>query len=237
MPPQEDNERDLRHREPDGLKLSMITQPSQVRGGRRESDQGNPPGYSGDAGGFTHGQPNYTDVVEEHGVAGLRIVAKIVDYFAVGIIGMFVIMPIYFVWLFSNLDRFQTVSQGSEPGELPDGFLGDLFLIWGMFFLISITISVLYYFILEYKFRQTAGKKAFGLKVIDVNGGDASPRRLFARAVIYSFALLFYFWIAEVIVMLVRADGRTLTDLVCRTKVIRIKRTYYYPDGWQQQNQ
>lgn len=223
MGPPEDNERDLRESTP--------SQPGAYQPWlefKHEGSQKPPSDWD---------SLNYTEVVEERGLVGYRVVAKIIDYFVWSIASSVLLVPIYFVWVFASFNRFETFDTRTDPEAFPWDLFISIFIIWGLMFGLMFLASVLYYFISEHKFQQTIGKKAFELKVLSSDGKRASWRQLLARAVLYTLSMFFYFWIVELIVTLVGANNRSVTDRITGTKVVRARKVYYYPHGWHQRNQ
>ena len=172
-------------------------------------------------------QPQHTEVVEERNITWYRAIAKVVDYFVVSVATNFITGPIMLIWWLSNIDRFERLADESETSVFPEDFFVQMLIIWGVVFSLSFALTVAYYFILEKKFQQTLGKKAFDLKVIDMTNGRASTGQLLARAILYPISMMTYFWVVELIVALIREDGRSVTDLICGTTVIRLKKVYY----------
>lgn len=173
--------------------------------------------------------PGYTEFVEERGLVGFRVVAKIIDYIVLSIATSIVITPLYLAWIFGRIDRFEELSEQNDPEVFPWEFFAEFFAVWGLMMFLTLLISVLYYFISEHKFGQTLGKKAFELKVQTVHGQRASGGQLLARAILYTFSMMLYFWVIELIVSLVSSDNRSITDRIVGTKVVRFKKVYHYP--------
>ncbi len=171
----------------------------------------------------------YTEVVEERGLVGNRIVAKIIDYFVWSIAASVLLAPVYFIWFFANISTFETLGSRTDPEEFPWDFFASFFIVWGLMFGLMLVVSVLYYFISEHKFQQTVGKKAFELKVLSSDGQRASRGQLLARAVLYTMSLMFYFWIVELIVVATGVNNRSVTDRITGTKVVRARKIYHYP--------
>ena len=141
------------------------------------------------------------------------------------------LVPFYFIWFIANIRTLETFPTETSPEAFPWDFFISFFIIWGLMFFLMFLVSVLYYFISEHKFQQTVGKKAFELKVVSDSGEKASARQLLVRAVLYTFSMMFYFWIVELIVAVVGANNRSVTDRITGTKVVRARKVYHYPQG------
>ena len=229
----------------DGLKLPMITQPQGRSAAHRDEtierdlrtggssdhviigDVGFQAPYS-DAPPRTGASLDYREEVQAQGITGLRIVARIVDHVIIWVFSYVVVLPLQLsLFLTGRFEDLQPVTGPDGTSQLPDNFLATLFMIWGVTMIIFFILEILYFVVLEYRYQKTGGKKAFDMLVLDNSGRRANWQQLLGRAAIYAFGMLTFLWIAELIVMLVRSDGRSLTDMICGTRVIRVKRLYY----------
>ncbi|MEP7128319.1 MAG: RDD family protein [Chitinophagales bacterium] len=108
----------------------------------------------------------------------LRGVAYIIDRFVVGFLSFAVIFPLlailgisaYGMRSFADLENFESMDDGAKIALV----LG-LIAAYSTLIIISVTISWLYYSLMESSHRQaTLGKSALGIKVTDLNGNRIS---------------------------------------------------------------
>lgn len=108
----------------------------------------------------------------------LRFVAYFIDRLIVGFISFVVILPmlaIFGISLFSmsrltDLSNFESLDDGAKVALIMGAIAA-----YSTFIIIAVTISWLYYALMESSQRQaTLGKLAAGIKVTDVNGNRIS---------------------------------------------------------------
>ncbi|MBK9732740.1 MAG: RDD family protein [Chitinophagaceae bacterium] len=108
----------------------------------------------------------------------LRGIAYIIDRFIVGFLSFAVIFPLlailgisaYGMRSFADLENFESMDDGAKIALV----LG-LIAAYSTLIIISVTISWLYYALMESSQRQaTLGKSALGIKVTDLNGNRIS---------------------------------------------------------------
>jgi uncharacterized RDD family membrane protein YckC len=213
------------------LRLSMITQPA-AESSRSSQPPPRPPWPPPPGPGWP--RPAQTEVIEERGLTGYRVVAKLIDAVIVMVIQYVIFIPLNIVWAFtffpfSNPSNQEDIQRRMEAGEIPWEIFGPMLALMGIVLLLFLVVGTAYYFFFEHITQQTLGKKAFDLKVIDQVNGRASWKQILVRSILTSLSLMFYIWIIELIVMLVRPDGRRITDLITGTNVIRVKPVYFYP--------
>ena len=85
---------------------------------------------------------DYTEIVEEHGLVGYRIVAKIIDYFVWSTSASILLVPVYFIWFFANVSTIEELSLKSESDVFPTGSFVSFFIIWCLMFLVMLLTSV-----------------------------------------------------------------------------------------------
>lgn len=88
----------------------------------------------------------------------------------------------------------------------------------------SIAVSVLYWVVFQGKYGQTLGKKALGIKVVDVNGKTPSMMTFFLREIIGKFVSGIILLIGYLMVIW---DGKKqgLHDKIAGTFVVRVGST------------
>jgi len=121
---------------------------------------------------------------QEYAGFWLRFVAYIIDYIIIQVVQSFVIVPILATMGFG----FAAANQGIDWNNLSDaemvGLISALSAGLGSVILLSLTILVLYYSLMESsKYQATIGKMALGLKVTDMNGNRLDFGRAFLRQI------------------------------------------------------
>ena len=215
------------------LRLSMLSQPGASGGSPPPQPPAAPPwqGYP---------PPSQTEIVEERGLTGYRVVGKLIDTVIIAVLQYILFIPINIIWVFSftpltSQQEMEQYQQQLDAGEIPWELFGPMLIMLGIIFLLFLLVGTAYYFCFEYISKQTLGKKAFNLKVSDPANGKASAKQILARSFITVVSMMFYLWIIELIVMLVRPDGRRIADLITGTTVVQVKTVYYYPPPQQGQ--
>jgi len=110
-----------------------------------------------------------TDVA--HDVLGRRVVAGFIDLAVLAV--LFVLMALVF-----GGTQSQTATSVSNPGIHQTNY--SLSLSNGPF-LVFIVLALAYYFVLEARLGQTIGKRAMGLRVIDLDGGAPTTGAILLR--------------------------------------------------------
>jgi uncharacterized RDD family membrane protein YckC len=126
-------------------------------------------------------KPNLNQLKMNTNYAGfwLRFVAIIIDGIIIGVVQSFLIVPILAAAGFS-------FASGIQSGEMSEaeaiGMIGTLMATMGTTILISYTIGILYFTLMEAsKFQATVGKLALGLIVTDLNGGKLDFTKALVR--------------------------------------------------------
>ncbi len=134
---------------------------------------------------------------------GTRLLAAIVDGLILFFVNFLVSIP-FGVSLNAGINGASTGNSGS-----------------GITFGLQIVISVLYYVVYQNKMRQTLGKKALGLRVVDANGATPGMGSLFLREIIGK-------WVSAIILLIgyfmVLWDPRkqALHDKIAGTFVVKV---------------
>lgn len=126
----------------------------------------------------TYGTQGNTVLPVRHAGFLLRFVAYFIDRLIVGFISFVVILPmlaIFGISLFSmsrltDLSNFESLDDGAKVALIVGAIAA-----YSTFIIIAVTISWLYYALMESSQRQaTLGKLAAGIKVTDLNGNRIS---------------------------------------------------------------
>ena len=142
----------------------------------------------------------------------IRVVAVLID----GIIMAIVQGLLQFVILapFFRSGRF-------EPGMRPEEFIGPMMGMIGMAWFISIAANCCYEGFFVGKLGATPGKMALGLKVVRPNGVPVDLARAFGR---YFAKLLSGIILCIGYIMVAfDAEKRGLHDMICDTRVVRVR--------------
>ena len=171
----------------------------------------------------------YDEIVVERGLVGDRLVARIIDQVVISIIQGLVIMPVYFVGVFIIIASTAVSEEESTGNEGSFAFLFGYFALIGVMILIGQVVIAVYYYIGERRSQQTIGKRSFNLVVVDETGGKPTRGQTLSRAALNALTIWAPLWIAEIMVMAFREDGRRLADMITRTKVIKVTKVYRVP--------
>lgn len=179
--------------------------------------------------------PAYSEVVEESGLTGIRIVAKLIDIVAIIAIFQILLIPASIVPGLvpgSDVDQEeleQRMDAAETSGEVIDIFM-EVMAPYLVFSTIAINIlTLVYFFVGEYMTKQSLGKKAFGLRTVDRSGVRMTAKQSLTRAVMTTVSIMFWLWIIDILIMLTRADGKSVIDLAAGTQVVRVKKVFHYP--------
>ena len=148
----------------------------------------------------------------QYGGFWIRLVAYLIDAIILGVVSGLVQLLV--MGSFLNIPRF-------EPGENPFAVLGPMMAVMGTATLISLAINCAYETFFVAKYGATPGKMALSLKVVRPNGGPVDVGRAFARyfGKVLSGLILFIGYI----MIGFDAEKRGLHDMICDTRVIRIR--------------
>lgn len=176
-------------------------------------------------------------------VSGERVVAALIDYIAMYILGLVVaIVPMLFI----GFDNFLDMFIGSAFEATGDVVSEDLILYTMITTYAGVLIGVIYFVLIPWRMNgQTIGKKIMKLKAINEYGENPNLWQHFIRAVqnwntyftaligwiiavnylLYSVTSIFVFvvsiaFLVSFIMMLAREDGRGLHDMIAGTYVV-----------------
>ncbi len=146
----------------------------------------------------------------------IRLLASFIDGIILGIINSVVMMITFLSIYGSTSDFLKTLeSYVTLEGTLPDSF----WTFYGIYYLVSLIVSIAYYTIAIGKWGRTIGKKALGLKILKADGSRVSYWRAFGRYwayVLNGFTLYIGF-----LVIAFTEKKRGLHDYICDTVVIK----------------
>ena len=110
----------------------------------------------------------------------LRFVAIIIDGIIIGVVQSFVFVPILAALGLGFANSMDTMDL-SDPNQAA-GLMASISAMMGGYWILSITISVLYSTFMESsKLQATVGKLALGLKVTDLQGGKLDFSKALVR--------------------------------------------------------
>jgi uncharacterized RDD family membrane protein YckC len=143
----------------------------------------------------------------------IRVLATIIDTIILFIVQGIIRWPIF--GSFTRVGRF-------EPGMRPEEMFGPMLGMIGLSWLIGMAISSCYEAFFVAKLGATPGKMALGLKVVRPDGRPVDLGRAFGRyfAKILSWMILCIGYI----MVGFDAEKRGLHDMICDTRVVRIRR-------------
>jgi uncharacterized RDD family membrane protein YckC len=135
---------------------------------------------------------------------GTRALAKLIDFFCIGII----LLP--FILIAPLFADFFTV------------LLGDVTLtIFAVLFVISSSVPLVYFVCLEYWMKgQTIGKRVMGIRVIDEHGGQPGFFAIFLRNLLLLADFFPVFFAAGMVTMFLHSREKRLGDLTAGTLVV-----------------
>ena len=153
----------------------------------------------------------------EYASIGSRFLAMLIDNLIMGC-GMAVVIVPLFVLLFGGMAASMPGERGGEP---PPEFMIGFFAVYGLTFVISIVVPVVYEGVLLSRDGQTPGKKAMGLKVVTPEGNDISRGQAWGRggmrlAIGFACALIDY------VPAFFNDEKQCLHDMVASTRVVRL---------------
>ncbi len=148
----------------------------------------------------------------EYGGFWIRLVATLIDWVILTVVGSI----IQFGLLGSMAGRVRP-----QPGMAPEALLGAMMGMVGLAWLINTALACTYEAVFVYQFAATPGKMALGLKVVRADGTRVGLGRAAGRyfAKILSAILLMIGYIIAAF----DAQKRALHDMICDTRVIRIR--------------
>ncbi len=155
---------------------------------------------------------------------GARLGATLLDGLFIGLATLVLLVPLGLVAANQWETELETCTVDGEAGlcEVPtDDTLALLLILLGVWALLGIIVSVLYYVRTVAKTGQTPGRKIVGIKVVNTTTGEppsfgmALLRYVFASFISGSLCYLGYLW------MLWDAQNQTWHDKVCSTVVVR----------------
>ena len=173
--------------------------------------------------------------MQESGLTGLRFIAKLIDVAVIMVFIQLLLVP---------LEMFPSLVPGpelddeelSQQLELAEDFgdmytaLVDYYPASYLVFVNALTavVAIAYFFFGEFLTKQTLGKKAFGLRVIDNEVGQMTAGQALARAFMTTLNILLWLWVIDLVAMAVRNDGKSLVDSLAGTRVIRVKKIFHH---------
>ena len=151
--------------------------------------------------------------VQEQGLAGYRIAAKLVDLAVLRVFGI----TLFFVFFNSN----EAEPLGSE--ESWQAAIRSILALWVLGVWLG-AIDIIYFFSFEYFSQATPGKKLFKLKVIDYVKGRPGASQILGRSIVSALFTHFLLWPIELIAMLLDRREMRIADHAAGTKVIRVRK-------------
>jgi uncharacterized RDD family membrane protein YckC len=153
--------------------------------------------------------PGVNVVPGPYGYGGFwrRVVAKIVDAIATGVVGFFI-----------NLLIRQMFGAGAIPQQ---GNMGVFWLMLGIQQVVGITIGLSYEILFIRKFDATPGKLAMGMKLLRTDGSRLTVGRIIGR--------YFANWVSGLtigigyVIAAFDEEKRALHDYICDTRVIKTR--------------
>jgi uncharacterized RDD family membrane protein YckC len=153
---------------------------------------------------------------------GQRLLALIIDLIVIGVVYSIIVTPILAAIGFSMVSDAQNMEgmSGEEAASAMTGMVGTIMAGMGMMLLVSNTIQLLYYALMESsKLQASVGKLALGLKVVDLNG----ERLSFGKALIRSFGKILSGMILCIgyLIAAFTEKKQALHDMIASTLVVK----------------
>ena len=139
----------------------------------------------------------------------IRLLAKIIDAIALGIIGN-IISLIFLGGMMQGMESFNP--------ENPED-VARMFMVFGQLFLIGLLLGLAYNWFFLAKFAATPGKLALGLRVVRGDGSALSHGRIVAR--FFAEYLSGFILYIGYIIAAFDDEKRTLHDYICDTRVVK----------------